>query len=226
MKMESKKLKTTRKSKIGSKMKKVYQDQFEEHGYSPKSLGCGKGRQDLRFGALTCFVEPNSKILDFGCGFGDLLSFLKNNNLPVKYSGCDAMNVFLDEAKERHPRNDFFEIEVGGDLPNGSYDNIICSGVFNFKYVEDEVRHQEEIYSTIEMLFDRCGGVLSIDFQTPFVDFKVPNSHYQNIESLINFVVHKLSRRFSIDHTYMPYEYCVHIFKDASIKRPDNVFNS
>ena len=115
---------------------------------------------------------------------------------------------------------------MGGNLPKENYDNILCSGVFNFKYVEDSSKHQEEIYSTIEKLFDSCGGVLSIDFQSPFVDFKLQDAHHQNIDNLIDFVMQKLNRRFLINHTYMPFEYCIHIFKDASIKRPDNVFNS
>ncbi len=226
MNEENDKTKVLKSLEMGGKMKEIYRDQFEVHGYSPKSLGCGKGRQNLRFKALSCFVEPKSSVLDFGCGFGDLFSFLNKKKIMVQYEGCDVMDIFLNVAKERHAKAEFFKIEMGGNLPTEKYDNIICSGVFNFKYVEDDVKHQEEVYSTIEKLFIACKRVLSIDFQTPFVDFNAPNSHYQDIDSLINFVVQKLSRRFSIDHSYMPYEYCVHIFKDSLIKRPDNVYKT
>ena len=69
------------KKELGKKMKDVYDLQFEEHGYSPASLGCAKGRQDLRFKALSAFLEEGS-VLDFGCGFGDLAGFLdKQKNL-------------------------------------------------------------------------------------------------------------------------------------------------
>ena len=43
------------KKEIGKKMKNVYDAQFNEHGYSPASLGCA-GRQDLRFKALSSYV--------------------------------------------------------------------------------------------------------------------------------------------------------------------------
>ena len=65
------------KKKFGSKMIKTYKNQFKEHGNNPASLGCPKGRQELRFKALSKFLKKDSSLLDFGCGFGDLLLFLK-----------------------------------------------------------------------------------------------------------------------------------------------------
>ena len=43
---------------------------------------------------------------------------------------------------------------------------------------------------------------------------------------LINFISKNLTRRFKIDHSYMPYEFCVKIFKEQEILRPENVFKT
>ena len=116
---------------------------------------------------------------------------------------------------------DFKSIDEKIDL---KFDYIICSGVFNFLYDKDEKKHKELVYDRIFRLFNSCKSILSIDFQSLYVDFKGPDSYHQDISSLIKFVTSKLSKKFYINHSYMPYEFCIHIFKDSKIKRPDNVF--
>ena len=61
----------------------------------------GKGRQQLRFEALTKNIKTNnSSLLDFGCGFGDLSQFLLEKKLKVDYTGLDCMKEFISVAKE------------------------------------------------------------------------------------------------------------------------------
>ena len=210
------------KKKFGSKMMDVYQDKFKKHGYSPSSLGCLKGRQDLRFKALTKNIK-NGKLLDFGCGFGDLAIYLDKFNIGVEYNGCDVMKKFLSIAEKNNPEKNFFLIKIGEPLV-GDYDHIVASGVFNFLYSKDKKEHISFVYKTIENLFECCNLSLSIDFQSPFVDFIAPDAYHQDVNDLINFISKKLTRKFKIDHSYMPYEFCVKIFKQQEILRPENVF--
>lgn len=45
-----------------------YRKRFAEYGYSPKTLGWVKGKQDIRFSILTSQWELEGKrILDVGC---------------------------------------------------------------------------------------------------------------------------------------------------------------
>jgi len=212
------------KKKFGSKMIDVYQNQFKKHGYSPSSLGCIKGRQDLRFKALTKNIE-HGKLLDFGCGFGDLAIYLDKLNVEVEYHGCDVIEKFISTAEKNNPGKNFFLINIGESL-TGDYDHIIASGVFNFLYSKDKKEHKSFVYKTIENLFECCNSSLSIDFQSPFVDFTLPDAYHQDINDLINFISNKLTRRFKIDHSYMPYEFCIQIFRQQEILRPENVFKT
>ncbi len=212
------------KKKFGSKMISVYENQFKKHGYNPSSLGCAKGRQDLRFKALTKNIKKG-KLLDFGCGFGDLAIYLDKFNFGVEYNGCDVMEKFIFTARENNPKKNFFLIDIGEPLKQ-DYDHIVASGVFNFLYSKNEEEHKLFVYKTIENLFERCKFSLSVDFQSPFVDFKLPDAYHQDINDLINFISKKLTRRFKIDHSYMPYEFCVKIFKQQEILRPENVFKA
>jgi 2-polyprenyl-3-methyl-5-hydroxy-6-metoxy-1,4-benzoquinol methylase len=58
-----------------------YSRRFAEHGYSPKTLGWDKGKQDIRFAVLTSQYDfAGKRVLDIGCGFGDL-----NRTLRARY---------------------------------------------------------------------------------------------------------------------------------------------
>ena len=108
----------------------------------------------------------------------------------------------------------------------GDYDHIVASGVFNFLYSKDKKEHISFVYKTIENLFECCNHSLSIDFLSPVVDFTGPDAYHQDIDDLIHFISTKLTRRFQLDHSYMPYEFCIHIFKQQEVLRPDNVFKT
>ena len=212
------------KKELGKKMQEIYSRKFQEHGYSPSSLGCPKGRQGLRFKALTSYLKFGS-LLDFGCGFGDLADYLENENKNVTYSGCDVMDEFLIMAKEQYPHKNFFKVKIGA-LINSEYDYVCASGVFNFLYSSNKNEHQDLVFKTLENLFSVARKSLSVDFLSPFVDFEVADMHQQKSDQLTEFVNLNLTRKFVIDHSYMPYEYCIHLFKDDDILRPNNVFKT
>lgn len=209
--------------KVGKKMVAIYLKQLKKNGYSPRSLGWVKGKQDIRFRQLTRFIEKNSKILDYGCGFGDLMAFLQDNDVPVDYHGCDVIPEFLEIAKEKNPKGNFFQIKMLETIDE-KYDNIICSGTFNFLYEKEKDIHRKHIFKIINNLFRCSTNSLSIDFQSPYVDFMLENAYHQEIDEIINYSVKYLSKRFFVDHSYMPYEYTIHIFKDDKIKKPKNIF--
>ena len=73
-----------------------------------KVVGWGsKESQDLRFKILSDISSlDSSSILDVGCGLGDLVLFLNNNNHNVyRYHGIDISENLIDEAKNRY-KND------------------------------------------------------------------------------------------------------------------------
>ena len=209
---------------LGSKMIKVYKKQYIKHGYSPASLGCPKGRQDLRFKSLSKYLKKGT-LLDFGCGFGDLANYLKKENSDITYNGCDVVEDFIEVARKNNPEGFFFKTKVGSKI-NEDYDYIIASGVFNFLYTKKPIDHKEFIFSTLDELFSKTKNVLSVDFLSPAVDFISKDAYHQEFNELQDFILANLSRRFEINHTYMPYEYCVHIFKNDKIIVPENVFES
>ncbi len=212
------------KNKLGSKMKSIYVEQFRQSGYSPASLGCPKGRQDIRFEALTSNIKSGT-LLDYGCGFGDLSKFLEKNKISIDYTGCDVVPEFIETAKNEN-QGSFFLMDTISDKIDNTYDYIICSGVFNFMYSKEIKEHEKVVFERIKTLFNSCDKILSIDFQSPYVDFIQQDSFHQDICSLTSFISKNITRKFLVDHSYLPYEFCIHIYKNDRILRPENTFEN
>lgn len=207
------------------KVIKQYQEAFEKFGDSEKSVFWPKGRQKERFDALTRYiVNRKCSILDFGCGLGHMMDYLKTlNDLDFSYHGVDIVDSFIVHNKLKFPNTDFEVIKDYSDI-HRSFDYVLISGVFNMSYSEDIEKHKNLVYQTLEGLFSKAIIYLSVNFMSDQVDFVQDGAYHQNINELIGFVSERLSKRYILDCSYMPYEYTITIFKDQTIKRPDNIY--
>ena len=78
-----------------------------------------------------------SRILDVGCGLGNLLEFMKEQSIvPARYVGVDLLDCMVKAAGERHPEGDFRCLDLFEDTDFASqnrrqFDVIVASGIFN-----------------------------------------------------------------------------------------------
>jgi len=207
-------------------VKKQYQDAYIMHGNSLEAVFIPKGRQLERFSSLLTYVkkEPFS-ILDYGCGLGQMADYIKEKFPQADYSGVDIVEEFILENKSKY---DFGKFEIISDCYDvkDNYDVIAAAGVFNLLYVNDKAQHQKIIYDNLRHLFSKTNDLLSVNFMTDQVDFIQEGAFHQNISELYDFAKKNLTKRVAIDESYMPYEFTFHFFKDQTILRPDNIYNS
>ena len=116
---------------------KHYKELFKIYGKSVKSVQWSSPQtQHIRFKYLLQPIKKNESIIDIGCGFGDLYSYLVKNNFTTKYLGIDFIEEFIQEAKKGFQTQEnvsFKQIDVINDkLPEG-YDWHVASGLFNNK---------------------------------------------------------------------------------------------
>lgn len=192
-----------------------YRTAFDEHGMSTQSLLYRPGREELRYGALTADIAPDrrSTVLDFGCGLAHLRDHLAEHVGDVVYTGVDVVPEFIDAASSRLP-DDTFQLITSVDDLDGRWDHVVASGTFNLRYEQDDDANFAYLTSMLTGLFERTDVTLSCDFLTSHVDFRHDGAHHQPIGQLTDFVATHLSRRFRIDHTYLPYEYALTVYAD------------
>ncbi len=97
--------------------------------------------QIKRFEVLSDNVElSGKKLLDVGCGTGDLFGFLINQGLDVDYYGIDILEKMIDRAREIYPDGRFFtgDIFKESNFSKKQFDIVFCSGIFNLNMGDNE----------------------------------------------------------------------------------------
>jgi ubiquinone/menaquinone biosynthesis C-methylase UbiE len=85
--------------------------------------------RDLNF--IRKYLKSEGKVLDFGCGNGRLVDFLKETNL--EYVGVDASEKLIEIAKREYPKESFLQIENEKALPfkDAEFDMVFSIAVFH-----------------------------------------------------------------------------------------------
>ena len=205
------------------KIKKMYEDAYKEHGDSPSSLLTPKGKNEIRFEALTPFLKNGKSILDYGCGLGYLLPFIQSQKGDIDYHGVDIIPDFIKANKLKYPHGKFSLI-TETEVIKKNYDIVFSSGVFNLKNYEDDSASRNYAFEKIKDLFEITKEVFVCDFLSKLVDFEQEGAQHFSIDEISNFCSKNLSKRFQIRHDLLPYEFTLVVWKEDKIKRPENYF--
>lgn len=197
---------------------KIYQNRYNERllkfGYSTKTLGWGGGkeRQLLRFKThLEIGFKENDSIIDIGCGFGDLYFYLKENYSQFYYNGIDINPKLIEKGKEIYPNLNADCIDILNTRKKLNSDWVISTGVFNAKLnYEDNFSH---ICLMITKMIEICNKGVSVDFISTYVEYRQENSYHTDPRKLIDFLKLNLKKRFILRMDYLPFEFCIYIFK-------------
>ncbi len=87
-----------------------------------------------RFEALVNELNLHGKrILDIGCGTGNLLQYLEKRFSDFKYTGVDILEHMISYAKSKKTRGRFICIDIFKENPfeQNEFDVIFASGIFN-----------------------------------------------------------------------------------------------
>lgn len=209
---------------ITSKVARLYRNAFSQHGRSSASVLCPKGRHHLRFGALLSRLKPEGgSLLDFGCGLGHLCAYLDEHGIACRYLGVDIVPEFIASNRTEYPDREFRQIADVSDLAE-RFDIVLASGVFNLRYLDDSADNIAYVHDRILQLFAICDEALTIDFMTSHCDFQREEAFHFDPSDMLDFAITNLSRRAVIDHSYMPYEFSLTVFRNDAIDRAGSVY--
>ncbi len=201
-----------------------YRQAFSEHGDSPAGVLWPRGRQSLRFEALTRhFVSDGFSVLDYGCGLGHLKEYLDQRFSQYKYFGADLVPEFVNTVASKFPEAHVQQVQSYRDV-SVLVDHIVISGTFNIIEGMDRSAYVERVEAALLHLFSCATTSMAVNFMTDRVDFIQPNALHMNVEVLSDFMRRNLSPRLRIDESYMPYEFTIVALKDREIVRPDNIY--
>ncbi|TLS66664.1 class I SAM-dependent methyltransferase [Mariprofundus erugo] len=117
-----------------------HRDSARVHGYSTDALfWTSRGLQKQLFTVLAeVGVAAGDSVLDVGCGFGDLYSWLRGRKLTVEYTGIDISPDILEIGMRMNPGLNLLCGELFDfDWPQASFDWLLLSGTLNWQLHDD-----------------------------------------------------------------------------------------
>lgn len=193
-----------------------YRERWLQHGYDPRTLGWNKGLQQVRFAAALEGLRPSEyeSVLDVGCGFGDLLSFLRVRGWSGAYRGLDLVPELVDEARRRHgDGGEFLCVDAStGALPGSPMAMAVAIGVFNHRLHEDNM---DFVRATLASMWASSAKVVVLDFLSDAADpdRQRDDLFYASPAALLD-LARSYSRRVAIHHAYMPFEFQMKVWHD------------
>ena len=187
-------------------IKDLYRERILEYGQDPKALGWPRNDQDLRFERLTRIWNfENLKIVDYGCGFGDLYSYLCNRGVDFEYVGVDISPEMIEQANELHPEAKFEVLSNPLDeLPE--CDIVFACGAHALK-LEDNQKFVRDSFA----LFKKSAKVgFGVTFLSTHSDIRHKKNYYSDPDFILNHS-YTLSKRILLDNMFMPFEFSVFV---------------
>lgn len=201
---------------------KDYQNKFKEHGVNNQSLFIPGRKQNVRFNAIREIgINDMDSVLDVGSGFGDLFRYLKETIVfKGKYTGVDIVPEFIEASKSLYPDVDFRLLDILQEELQEQWDFVVLSGTLNINIGE---QHLEFVKRMITKMFLLSKKGVSIDFVSTYGDDRNKNIFRADPSEMFSFCK-TLSKRVSLRNDYLPWEFCVYLYKDDSITE-DNIFS-
>lgn len=206
-------------NEIIARVRDYYTKKITDHGCTPQGVDWNSwDSQYLRFEKL-CQILPSSgpfSILDYGCGYGELVNFIQKNNYfdSFEYFGYDIAEMMIEHARVRFKSQP--NITFINSLKDCKVDYTVASGVFNVKL--DLLLNSEWLEYIILTLKDinsisRKG--FSFNALTSYSDpeYMKDYLYYANPMQLFDYCRQNFSRNVALLHDYGLYEFTLLVRK-------------
>jgi ubiquinone/menaquinone biosynthesis C-methylase UbiE len=175
-----------------------YNRHLKDFGDAPQAVRWTREGQLRRYETLLEIAGNLSgkRILDFGCGKGDLYGFIKEKDITANYCGIDINENLLELAKSKYPEAEFILIDIEEKEFERDFDIIFICGVFNLRVGGIE----ESMKNVLKKLFRLCREALHVNLLTYYVAQRSVELFYVKPEEILHFAITELSRTASLMH--------------------------
>lgn len=185
----------------------------ERHGDDVLSLDWGsRSGQHTRFEVLCGGTALEGKrVLDVGCGLGDMALWLEEQGIAVDYTGIDITPAMIDRVRARLPGKRFLECDLleDGALEGERFDVVLSSGIF---YLCTEGRF-DFMTRMVTAMFDRADEMVAFNCLSAWGDRQDEGEFYVEPDELLR-TCRPISRKIALRHDYHPADVSVFLYKE------------
>ncbi len=203
---------------IFSLIKDYFSSSLIKHGPTARGVDWkNEQAQFLRFEQLLQILPSydfGGSLLDFGCGYGALLAFMRERECRLNYVGYDYVEAMIEQAKMIFP-GDGKAIFLSGEKVTQSADYVVASGVFNQRGTIDESVWTNYVFSTLDHLNSLAKSGLAINFLSSYSDLEKMRAdlYYANPLVIFDHCKKNYSKDIALLHDYGAYEFTLLIRK-------------
>lgn len=200
-------------SAILKQVDSYYTGKVVEHGTTPRGVDWNSSTsQELRFQQLlrVCDGQPSFSLLDFGCGYGALLEYLRMRGLACHFTGYDISQTMIVRALSLHGGDAtcFFTRQEADLSP---CDFVVASGIFNVKLETSVDDWQAYVLDTIERMAQLSKAGFAFNMLTSYSDRERMRNdlYYGDPCFFFHHCKTRYSRHVALLHDYGLYEFTI-----------------
>ena len=192
-----------------------YSDKIKKHGATASGVDWnGEESQFLRFAQLSKIIEKEPfAILDYGCGYGAYLSYLKSTYRNFMYFGFDVSKEMIQAAQEQQASHKNAFSQSPDELHAADY--VMASGIFNVRNKISDKDWLNYIQSELNEINRLAKNGFSFNALTSYSDeeHKRDYLYYADPLFLFDYCKQNFSRNVALLHDYELYEFTILVKK-------------
>lgn len=196
----------------------TYSSAATTHGTSSSAVLADRHvRQMLRFTELVQFIDLNdsgASVLEVGCGNAELFKYLSGRGFRGNYVGVDINEPLLEQARARFPGIDVRRADILSEDLGRRFDYVLMSGVLNVDFGQD----QDWVDAFLRKMYELSEQAMAFNALSTHVNFRTPGFCYYDPADMLRFCIENLSRRVTLAHHHLSYNYSVAVFRAQGVQ--------
>lgn len=204
-------------NRIIADVRDYYTNKLLSHGATPRGVDWnGVESQVLRFSQLARVIESGRafSVNDLGCGYGALLTYLRNRVELRQYFGIDISEEMIAVAKSIYGAEKGVHF-ITASMPEQVADYGMASGIFNVRMGHADQEWRAYIESTLDVLNNTSLRGFSFNCLTSYSDPEKMRDDlfYSDPLWLFDYCKRQFSSEVALLHDYGLYEFTILVKK-------------
>jgi len=205
---------------ITKSLRRHYSEKFSLYGPTSEGVdwGSDESKMLLRYEKMLAVIEmplaSKPSLLDVGCGYGGLLSYLAERRIELDYTAIDIADNMIKWASNNFNSGNFICGDILDYEFSCKFDYVISSGILTQKLDVPATDMDRFAAQLIRKMFALCKRGIAFNIMTTKVNYFSNNLYYRNPAELFSWCIGEITPHIKIDHAYPLYEYTVYLYRE------------
>ena len=189
-----------------------YDRLVERYGYSPLARDSSReSLLEIRYRVLSEVLDLSGKrVLEVGCGFGDLGKFIHARFKNVAYVGIDISRSMVETGRQIHPNLTLHHADLLSWKPTGQFDVVLAQGIF-YLLGEDAENKMNRLVARMLSIAEKAAAFCTLSTWAETCDEH--EFHADPLRTLQ--MCHTLTPHVVLRHDYLPNDFAAYLYPQS-----------